>query len=470
MHLPAALRIDSNLPATPVNGNQPTGPSSGRGDKDGAAFSAELNGELKARQHNVSRDDRYQDDRHQDGMDQDRGQQEKADQANTQDKLDQDKTHQGRLRHDKAQRSRDSSGDSSRDSSRDSSSGVASSTADGNSGRELPNRGGELPPAGDSGTSLAVKHSEHSAVDAVSEATAKNTTPPPEDSLPGTEAGAVVAGQFSALVATITGLNTAQSGGVSKDSARTGSKPAHNSQRIPLSGRAASPVLMPALEKAAFINSANHEGIRAHLEAVATGRAETSLAGLNTVAQDVATPASHSFSGQAGQLLQAEGGKPLTESLLPSRPTFTLQTQAGLPGWDAELGDRVRWLLGRGHPLAELRLNPAQLGAVEVRIVNDGDRTNVTFFAAHPHARELLDLALPRLQQMFQQHGLDLAGANVSVYPDGQAQDAGDGRQAGSGSSPATSDPFASEAGVDERQWLIEQGYINSLGAIDYYV
>ncbi len=472
MHSPVALRVDSNLPTTSTTGHQAPGSSTGRGDNGGTAFSAELNGELKARQHNVSRDDR-----HQDSVDQERARQKKADQGKSQNKVDQDRTAQQRLQHDKSQRSRDGSRDgspntgrsASRDSSEDTGRAEETADADGNSGRNLPNKGGELPPEGDSSNSLAVQHINDSdvAVDVAREAGAASTAPSAEDSLPGTGAEAAVAGEFSTL---IVGLNATQSGGTGKDATRTGSKLAKDSQNVPPTARAAAPALIPALEKAAFINSANHDAIRAHLETVATGRTESSLTSLNTAVQDVATPVSHSSSGQTGQPLQAEGGKPLTESLLPSRPTFTLPTQAGSPGWDAELGDRVRWLLGRGNPLAELRLNPAQLGSVEVRIVNDGERTNVTFFAAHPHARELLESALPRLQQMFEQHGLDLAEADVSAYPDGRAQDAGDGQQGGADGSSVMSGSSVSEGGIGDKQWLTEQGYMTSLGAIDYYV
>tara|TARA_R110000787_G_scaffold73381_3_gene163397 strand:- start:8284 stop:9684 length:1401 start_codon:yes stop_codon:yes gene_type:complete len=466
MHLPAALRVDSNLPTTSTTGNQALGSSTGRGDNGGNAFSAELNGELKARQHNASRDDR-----HQNSVDQHRADQKKADQGKSQNKVDQDRTDQQRLQHDKSQRSRDNSRENIRDNTQDSQQGNGRAeeitVADGNSGRKLPNKGGELPPEGDVANNLAVQHINDSDVDVARGAGVTNAASSAEDSLSGAEMEAAVAGAFNSLIA---GLNAAQAGGTGKDAARMGGKLAKASQSVPLTGRAAAPVLIPALEKAAFINSANHDAIRAHLETVATGRAESSLASLNTAVQDVATPVSHASSGQAGQPLQAEGGKPLTESLLLSRPTFTLPAQAGTPGWDAELGDRVRWLLGRGNPLAELRLNPAQLGSVEVRIVNDGERTNVTFFAAHPHARELLESALPRLQQMFEQHGLDLAGADVSAYPDGRAQDAGDGQQGGADGSSAMSDPSVSEGGVSDQQWLTEQGYITSLGAIDYYV
>lgn len=102
-----------------------------------------------------------------------------------------------------------------------------------------------------------------------------------------------------------------------------------------------------------------------------------------------------------------------TQEAAPPR-FFTLQTPAGQPGWDVEVGNRIRWMVGQNNSGLELRINPPELGSIEVKLATEGERTNVTFFAANPAAREALEAALPRLREMFADSGMQLANADVS--------------------------------------------------------
>lgn len=102
-----------------------------------------------------------------------------------------------------------------------------------------------------------------------------------------------------------------------------------------------------------------------------------------------------------------------TQEAAPPR-FFTLQTPAGQPGWDVEVGNRIRWMVGQNNSGLELRINPPELGSIEVKLATEGERTNVTFFAANPAAREALEAALPRLREMFADSGIQLANADVS--------------------------------------------------------
>ena len=168
----------------------------------------------------------------------------------------------------------------------------------------------------------------------------------------------------------------------------------------------------------------------------------------------------------SGQALSAESARPLLDAPGQlTRPSFVLHTPAGEPGWDAELGSRVRWLADRGNSLAELRLNPPELGSLTIRVSNDGERTSVTFFAQNPLARELLEAALPKLQAMFDQGDLQLADAEVSEHPIGhQAQ--GDGSEVSANESDSE---VSSESGAAEDN-VIANAYANRFSAVDYYV
>ncbi len=78
-----------------------------------------------------------------------------------------------------------------------------------------------------------------------------------------------------------------------------------------------------------------------------------------------------------------------------------------------ELGDKVVWLASRNGQVAELSLNPTQLGSVEVRLTLSGGEAGAQFFAASPMAREAIESALPRLRELMAQAGLTLGEAQV---------------------------------------------------------
>lgn len=86
------------------------------------------------------------------------------------------------------------------------------------------------------------------------------------------------------------------------------------------------------------------------------------------------------------------------------------------PGWDQALGDKVLWLVNRQMQGAELRLNPPQLGPLEVRIAVDQDQARVLFMSQNVAVREAVEAALPRLREMLGASGFDQIDVNVSQH------------------------------------------------------
>lgn len=102
-----------------------------------------------------------------------------------------------------------------------------------------------------------------------------------------------------------------------------------------------------------------------------------------------------------------------------ARPLSTfIQLPLHHPQWQSELGDRVTWLARNGgSQSAEIRLNPANLGPIEVRVVMQDDQASITFSAQHGAVRDAIEASLPRLRELFTGGGLQLANANVSDQP-----------------------------------------------------
>ncbi len=101
----------------------------------------------------------------------------------------------------------------------------------------------------------------------------------------------------------------------------------------------------------------------------------------------------------------------------PVSPTY-IHVPLGNTQWQSELGNRVTWLArAGGSQSAEIRLNPANLGPIEVKIMMKDDQATITFNAQHGVVRDAIEASLPRLREMFLNSGMQLAQANVSDQP-----------------------------------------------------
>lgn len=114
-------------------------------------------------------------------------------------------------------------------------------------------------------------------------------------------------------------------------------------------------------------------------------------------------------------------------------PQLPVQVPADQPEWAGEVGNQVRWMLGRAEGRAELVLNPSSLGRLEVSINLSGDQATAQFVASTQAARDALEQALPRLREHLQQAGIQLGQADVGT----SAQSGGPGHDQATGRHPA---------------------------------
>lgn len=117
-------------------------------------------------------------------------------------------------------------------------------------------------------------------------------------------------------------------------------------------------------------------------------------------------------------------------------PIPAIQTPLHQPGFNQELGERVLWMTKNQMPMADIRINPPHLGPIEVRVTVVNDQISVVMSAQHSTTRDALEIALPRLREMFADSGLTLSDANVANQSSQQqrqaASDQGANRNNGS--------------------------------------
>ncbi len=104
-------------------------------------------------------------------------------------------------------------------------------------------------------------------------------------------------------------------------------------------------------------------------------------------------------------------------TLVPELPRVAMPVTApvGAPRFAHEFSQQVVWLATHDFQLAELRLDPPELGPVRVVIhVHDAEAT-AAFSALHPLTRDAIEAALPRLRDMLAEAGIQLSGVTVSA-------------------------------------------------------
>lgn len=85
----------------------------------------------------------------------------------------------------------------------------------------------------------------------------------------------------------------------------------------------------------------------------------------------------------------------------------------GQNAWESNLGSRLQMLVGQNVQSAEIRLDPPELGALDIKIKVTNDVATVNITSPHSQVREALETAIPKLREMFEESGLSLGDVNV---------------------------------------------------------
>jgi flagellar hook-length control protein FliK len=143
-----------------------------------------------------------------------------------------------------------------------------------------------------------------------------------------------------------------------------------------------------------------------------------------------------------------------------------MQTQPWTPQFSEELGGQVRVFVNNGLQEARLQLTPADLGKVQITINTDGDHARVVFVAETAVARDLLDQSMPRLREMLQQSGIQLAQGDVSDQAESQRREA----SAGGDAEALAQNGSENSSDSEEQRFERAQGEVSDSGRVDTYI
>jgi len=138
------------------------------------------------------------------------------------------------------------------------------------------------------------------------------------------------------------------------------------------------------------------------------------------------------------------------------------------PGWSKELTDKVMWMSSQNLKSAEIKLNPAELGRLDIRVQVNSDQTQITFTSAHAGVRESLESQSFRLRELMAQQGMQDVDVNVADQSETDQRDERELRELMAEQHSGTAQPNQEE--VVQAVTEVPQVENGHSGRLSYYV
>lgn len=148
--------------------------------------------------------------------------------------------------------------------------------------------------------------------------------------------------------------------------------------------------------------NANAQSGEQHALAAASGAADPAASAT------LAAGATAAAAAQANLQLSPAAGA------IAAANAHVLAPHISTPDWTDALSQKVVFLSNAHQQSAELTLNPADLGPLQVVLRVADNNAHALFVSQHPQVREAVEAALPKLREAMEAGGLGLGSATVS--------------------------------------------------------
>ena len=168
------------------------------------------------------------------------------------------------------------------------------------------------------------------------------------------------------------------------------------------------------------------------------------------------------FANRLAALTQA--AVPKTTNALPVNQPLAMHQS----GWAEEVVNRVMYLSSANLKSADIQLEPAELGRLDIRVNIAADQSaQVNFVSGHAGVREALDSQMHRLREMLAQQGMGQVDVNVSDQQRNWQGQQGQEQQARSGSGGQRLDSLVDDEPVEVA--AVAPSVVLGSSAVDYY-
>lgn len=166
------------------------------------------------------------------------------------------------------------------------------------------------------------------------------------------------------------------------------------------------------------------------------------------------------------QVLQAQQASPTSQTKQVNLDPTLLQALNIVKSDAAKLlQERVSALLSINNKEAEIRLDPPEMGSMQIRIRSDAEQAQINFVVQNQQAKEALEQSMPKLREMLAQQGIELGESSIEQ---GNSQN-GSGADEQSQSSQHANNQQKNESESTLAEQNTRMSGQQSTSSIDYY-
>tara|TARA_R110002153_G_scaffold264102_2_gene425771 strand:+ start:1410 stop:3764 length:2355 start_codon:yes stop_codon:yes gene_type:complete len=135
-----------------------------------------------------------------------------------------------------------------------------------------------------------------------------------------------------------------------------------------------------------------------------------------------------------------------------------------------QLAEKVRWMVNTNNLIAEIRLDPAELGSMQVKVALKAESASVSFVVQSHQTRDALETATPKLREMLAEKGIELGQSTVRQDSQSKQDNQGQAQQQTKAKQGFMTD---SNEGFNNDETSMARQAVNhrqASGGIDYFV
>ncbi|MHC6645863.1 flagellar hook-length control protein FliK [Alteromonas sp. HB246098] len=174
----------------------------------------------------------------------------------------------------------------------------------------------------------------------------------------------------------------------------------------------------PGIDLTAIVSdAANEAAVNTEVIASMTARVDSQASQFLNLMTQTQASAQQAFASMVGQTdtviqentqLRAEASKSQQQF-----EGFDKAVNIHKPEGQQQLNEKIRWMVNARNTMAEIRLDPPEMGSMQVRVNVAGDAASVSFVVQSQQAKEALADAMPKLRDMLSEQGIELGDAEV---------------------------------------------------------
>ncbi|RIZ56930.1 flagellar hook-length control protein FliK [Vibrio sp. PID23_8] len=131
----------------------------------------------------------------------------------------------------------------------------------------------------------------------------------------------------------------------------------------------------------------------------------------------------HGFAGQIQAAASHQGVNATQQARIDAAQQAQLPLQLTKELANEQMAEKVQMMMSKNLKNLDIRLDPPELGRMQIRMTMNNDLANVHFTVTNPQAREIIEQTMPRLREMLAQQGMQLAESSVQQQSSGQQQE-----------------------------------------------